>query len=77
VDAVEHALSTTLPAILALADTREVSGRDLIAALVKGIEIQGWIRHAGICTKPEASASTRRRWSARWDPLCPPGTCSA
>jgi aconitate decarboxylase len=42
-----HALSTTLPAILALADTREVSGRDLIAALVKGIEIQGWIRHAG------------------------------
>jgi aconitate decarboxylase len=42
-----HALSTTLPAILALAETRPVSGRDLIAALVKGIEIQGWIRHAG------------------------------
>jgi aconitate decarboxylase len=42
-----HALSTTLPAILALADTHPVSGRDLIAALVKGIEIQGWIRHAG------------------------------
>ena len=42
-----HALSTTLPAILALADVREISGRDLIAALVKGIEIQGWIRHAG------------------------------
>jgi 2-methylcitrate dehydratase PrpD len=42
-----HALSTTLPAILALAETRDVTGRDLIAALVKGIEIQGWIRHAG------------------------------
>ncbi len=42
-----HALSTTLPAILALAGTRPVTGRDLIAALVKGIEIQGWIRHAG------------------------------
>jgi 2-methylcitrate dehydratase PrpD len=42
-----HALSTTLPAILALAGTRPISGRDLITALVKGIEIQGWIRHAG------------------------------
>ncbi|HXT81196.1 MAG TPA: MmgE/PrpD family protein [Acetobacteraceae bacterium] len=42
-----HALSTTLPAILALAETREVSGQALIAALVKGIEMQGWIRHAG------------------------------
>ncbi len=42
-----HALSTTLPAILALAETRPVTGRDIIAALVKGIEIQGWIRHAG------------------------------
>lgn len=34
-----HALSTTLPAILALAETRPVTGRDLITALVKGIEI--------------------------------------
>ncbi len=42
-----HALSTTLPAILALAETRDVSGQDLIAALVKGVEIQGWVRHAG------------------------------
>ncbi len=42
-----HALSTTLPAILALAETRDISGRELIAALVKGIELQGWIRHAG------------------------------
>ena len=42
-----HALSTTLPAILALAETRDIDGRELIAALVKGIELQGWIRHAG------------------------------
>ena len=42
-----HALSTTLPAILALAELHPVTGRDIIAALVKGIEIQGWIRHAG------------------------------
>jgi aconitate decarboxylase len=42
-----HALSTTLPAILALAETRPITGRDIITALVKGIEIQGWIRHAG------------------------------
>ncbi len=42
-----HALSTTLPAILALAETRQISGCELITALVKGIELQGWIRHAG------------------------------
>lgn len=42
-----HALSTNLPAILALAEIRDVSGRDLITALVKGIELQTWIRHAG------------------------------
>ncbi len=42
-----HALSTTLPAILALAEIREIDGKNLIAALVKGIELQGWIRHAG------------------------------
>ena len=42
-----HALSTNLPAILALAEIREVSGRDLITALVKGIDLQTWIRHAG------------------------------
>jgi 2-methylcitrate dehydratase PrpD len=42
-----HALSTTLPAILALAETHRVSGRDVVTALVKGIEIQGWTRHSG------------------------------
>ena len=41
-----HALSTTLPAILALAETRAVSGREVLTALVKGIEIQGWLREA-------------------------------
>ena len=42
-----HALSTTLPAILALAETRDITGQALITALVKGIELQGWIRFAG------------------------------
>jgi 2-methylcitrate dehydratase PrpD len=41
-----HALSTTLPAILALAQSRGAGGRDVVAALVKGIEIQGWLREA-------------------------------
>ena len=36
-----HALSTTLPAILALAETRDVSGREVIIGLVKDIELQG------------------------------------
>ena len=42
-----HALSTNLPAILALAEIHDIPGRDLITALVKGIEMQTWIRHAG------------------------------
>ena len=42
-----HALSTTLPAILALAGTKQVTGRDIVTALVKGIEMAGWIRAAG------------------------------
>jgi 2-methylcitrate dehydratase PrpD len=41
-----HALSPTLPAILALAETKGASGRDIVTALVKGIEMQGWIRQA-------------------------------
>lgn len=41
-----HALSTTLPAVLALAEHRGAAGREVIAALVKGTEIQGWIRQA-------------------------------
>jgi aconitate decarboxylase len=42
-----HALSTTLPAVLALAESRRIAGRDIVTALVKGIELAGWIRHAG------------------------------
>ena len=41
-----HALSTTLPAALALAEARGLHGREVLAALVKGIEIQGWLREA-------------------------------
>ena len=42
-----HAVSTTLPAVLALAETHHTDGREILTALVKGIEIQGWIRQAG------------------------------
>jgi aconitate decarboxylase len=48
-----HALSTTLPAALALAEANGSTGLDLACALIKGIEIQGWIRQA--CGKVEAS----------------------
>ena len=41
-----HALSTTLPGALALAEARGSSGRELLTALVKGVEIQGWIRQS-------------------------------
>jgi len=41
-----HALSTTLAAVLALAEHRGASGREVLTALVKGVEMQGWIRQA-------------------------------
>src|SRR5271169_3102745 len=41
-----HALSTTLAGVLALAEARGASGRDILTALVKGVEMQGWIREA-------------------------------
>src|ERR1700687_2724537 len=41
-----HALSTTLAGVLALAEARGLSGREVLTALVKGIEMQGWIRQA-------------------------------
>lgn len=41
-----HQLSTTLAGTLALAEARRSSGRDIVTALVKGIEMQGWIRQA-------------------------------
>jgi 2-methylcitrate dehydratase PrpD len=47
-----HALSTTLPAALALAEATGASGLDVVCALIKGVEIQGWIRKA--CGRVEA-----------------------
>jgi aconitate decarboxylase len=41
-----HALSTTLAGVLALAEARETNGREILTALVKGLEMQGWIRQA-------------------------------
>lgn len=42
-----HALSPVLGAILALAEQEQQGGRELTTALVRGIEIQGWLREAG------------------------------
>ena len=41
-----HALSVTLPVALALAEARGLHGREILTALIKGIEIQGWLREA-------------------------------
>jgi aconitate decarboxylase len=41
-----HALSPALAPALALAETIGADGREVLAALVKGVEIQGWIRRA-------------------------------
>ena len=43
-----HALSPVLSAVLALAEDRALSGRDVMTALVRGIEVQGWLRQAGM-----------------------------
>ncbi len=48
-----HALSTTLPVALALGEARGVAGREILTALVKGIEIQGWLREASGQYVPE------------------------
>ncbi|MPZ61289.1 MAG: hypothetical protein GEU93_08335 [Propionibacteriales bacterium] len=45
-----HPTSPTLAAILALSELREVSGRDAIAALVAGFEIQGQLNQAIVDT---------------------------
>ena len=42
-----HALSTTLPAVLALSGAKKLPGCEIVTALIKGIELAGWIRHAG------------------------------
>jgi aconitate decarboxylase len=41
-----HALSPALAPVLALAESIGASGREVLAALIKGVEIQGWIRRA-------------------------------
>jgi aconitate decarboxylase len=41
-----HALSPALAAVLALAESTGADGREALTALIKGIEIQGWIRKA-------------------------------
>ncbi len=41
-----HVTSPTLPGILALAESREATGREIISALVTGFEVQGRIRVA-------------------------------
>jgi 2-methylcitrate dehydratase PrpD len=41
-----HALSTTLAGVLALSEARGATGREVLTALVKGVEMQGWIRQA-------------------------------
>jgi 2-methylcitrate dehydratase PrpD len=48
-----HALSTTLPVALALGEARGLAGREVLAALVKGIEIQGRLREASGQFTPE------------------------
>jgi aconitate decarboxylase len=41
-----HALSPALSPALALAEKVGASGREVLAAVIKGVEIQGWIRRA-------------------------------
>ena len=41
-----HALSVTLPVALALAESRGLPGQEVLTALIKGIELQGWLREA-------------------------------
>ena len=46
-----HATSPTLPSILALAETRDVSGKDAITALAVAFEVQGRLRLGGFATE--------------------------
>lgn len=41
-----HQVSTTLPAVLAISELRGSNGREGLTAMVKGIELMGWIRDA-------------------------------
>ena len=41
-----HQVSTTLPAVLAISELRGSNGREGLTAMIKGIEIMGWVREA-------------------------------
>ncbi|MEZ5264311.1 MAG: MmgE/PrpD family protein [Acidimicrobiales bacterium] len=56
-----HALSTTLPVALALAEITDAGGAEVLRALVHGIELQGWLRVAS------------RQWAAADLRFHPPG----
>jgi aconitate decarboxylase len=49
-----HALSTTLPAVLALGESLGADGREILAALIKGIEAHGRLRMASRQFEPRA-----------------------
>jgi 2-methylcitrate dehydratase PrpD len=49
-----HALSTTLPAVLALGETVGAAGKDMLVALVKGIEAHGRLRVASRQYEPRS-----------------------
>jgi 2-methylcitrate dehydratase PrpD len=51
-DPPNHALSTTLPAVLALGETVGADGREMLAALIKGTEAQGRLRVASVLYEP-------------------------
>ncbi len=48
-----HAISPTVPVAFALAEAHRLGGRDLIAAVAKGLEIQGRLQYAGDQYVPE------------------------
>lgn len=48
-----HALSPVLAAALAVAEDRQLGGRALLTAVVRGIEIQGWLRQASVTESRE------------------------
>jgi 2-methylcitrate dehydratase PrpD len=49
-----HSVSPTVPVAFALAESRRLGGRDIIAAVAKGLEIQGRLQYAGDQYVPEA-----------------------
>ena len=51
-DPPNHAVSTTLPVVLALGETTGAGGREILAALIKGVEAQGRLRVASGLYEP-------------------------